>query len=286
MLLLLLRGPALAAATRVACPTHISVSSASSWADSVAESLEVNGFCVLSSSEGDSAESPLIPLDVVDNANVAAASRLETYLSRVENRGIARSDDFAFAEVVHRDGLRYDMPLPYCDPSANSAGSIRYTPRAGVCATRGGDAFAKLHEAVDAVAQPIIDAVLERRGGTDERGTQSPKAGCVLSVPSASAQSWHSDGGEEGLLNVFVPLCDLTRSNGPTEFRPGTHKHSDGSARGFVKPRVAPLLNAGEVRYLQPDSIRCSRTCHIPHAHADPNLRLPLPPSRAGQRLE
>lgn len=37
---------------------------------------------------------------------------------------------------------------------------------------------------------------------------------------------------------------DLTERNGPTELRPSTHT---GEPRGFVAPRVAPLLDAGDV---------------------------------------
>ena len=38
----------------------------------------------------------------------------------------------------------------------------------------------------------------------------------MTSVPSATAQAWHSDGGDPGMFNVFVPLVPLTRCNGPT----------------------------------------------------------------------
>ena len=43
----------------------------------------------------------------------AASERLEDLLCRVERRGVDRSDEFRFAELVHRDGLRYDMPLAW-----------------------------------------------------------------------------------------------------------------------------------------------------------------------------
>ena len=49
-----------------------------------------------------------------------------------------------------------------------------------------------------------------------------PPPRCVVSVPSASAQDWHSDGVDEGIYNVFVPLVPLTARNGPTELRPGS----------------------------------------------------------------
>jgi hypothetical protein len=47
-----------------------------------------------------------------------------------------------------------------------------------------------------------------------------------VSVPSASAQDWHSDGVDEGIYNVFVPLVPLTARNGPTELRPGSQRVS------------------------------------------------------------
>ncbi|GKY92988.1 hypothetical protein MPSEU_000267400 [Mayamaea pseudoterrestris] len=66
------------------------------------------------------------------------------------------------------------------------------------------------------------------------------KCGCVLSLPGAGMQYYHSDGVHVGAsasfdleeaapthaLCVFVPLIDLNRSVGYTEFWAGSHKYS------------------------------------------------------------
>ena len=55
--------------------------------------------------------------------------------------------------------------------------------------------------------------------------------GVIVSTTTRTAQEWHGDGGHifdhahqpPHCINVFVPLDDLTGTNGPTEFVPGTH---------------------------------------------------------------
>ena len=213
------------AALAMSISPAVIVKPGSSWIQAAAESLDDHGFCLLSSSEADA---PLIPPEVCRASCDEAAARLETLLQKVERRGVDRSDEFRFAEIVHRDGLRYDLPLEWNLVSADSA-----------------SAFSELHSAMDSIARRVIDAVVARRGQTPlSTAMPAPIAGCVLSVPSAQEQQWHSDGDSEGLFNVFAPLVDLTTANGPTELRPGTHT---GATSGFVQPRQAPLLSAGEL---------------------------------------
>lgn len=85
------------------------------------------------------------------------------------------------------------------------------------------EAFAKLaaHPAVATAAQALLGPkhYLE-------------KCGLIVSHPGSEAQRWHMDtphlfACREHLpvhsLTVFVPLCDLVTSNGPTEFQLHTH---------------------------------------------------------------
>ena len=62
--------------------------------------------------------------------------------------------------------------------------------------------------------------------------TYLEKAGLVVSHPGAEAQRWHMDTPHlfsvgvhlpPHSLTVFVPMCDIVPSNGPTEFQLGTH---------------------------------------------------------------
>ncbi|KAJ1637634.1 hypothetical protein T492DRAFT_951220 [Pavlovales sp. CCMP2436] len=57
-------------------------------------------------------------------------------------------------------------------------------------------------------------------------------AGTVLAEPGAGLQRWHQDAPHlfatgphlpAHFVAVFVPLCDVTLENGPTEFRVGSH---------------------------------------------------------------
>ena len=242
----------------------------SGWAAAAAESLDVHGLVVLSSPPS---APPLVGLELCAACCAASEDRLEELLGRIARRGVDRSDEFRFLELTHREGLRFDMPLG-CGVVA--AGSVTHSSpddadapsgiralegRATAAVAREGRAeaafdleagaeaaFAGLHQAADAIAREALAAVV-RRAPAECRFSgisQPPMAGCVISLPSASAQVWHSDGAEPGLYNVFVPLVSLTMANGPTELRPATHRH-EGTARGHVAPRMAPLVRAGEL---------------------------------------
>jgi len=245
--------------------TRIEVSG-SCWPNAAAEALDVHGFCVLAAPPS---EAPLIPLEVCAACRKTSEAGLDELLTKVERRGVDVTEEFRFLEVAHREGLRYDVPLEWrlpsipapsftCDGSSGGPSSEPDTPSTGVepeDKESAKDALARLHGAADVVARAALAAVVRR----SQRGSEGnaagerfdgvctpPIAGCVVSLPRALTQSWHSDGAEAGLFNVFVPLLSLTRANGPTELRPGTHLHQ-GLARGHVAPREAPLLRAGEM---------------------------------------
>ena len=222
--------------------TRIEVSEGTCWAAHAAEALEVHGYCVLAAPP--SAE-PLVPLVVCAACRHAIEARLDELLRRVLRRGVEPSDEFRFREVVHREGLRYDVPIEWTctDRWGRANDAVDDDDDAKAAFVR---AFARLHVATDVVARAALAAVVSR--AADERFPsvcEVPKAGCVISHPRASAQTWHSDGDEPGLFNAFVPLLSLTAANGPTELLPGTHL---GPGRGgYVEPRTAPLVQAGEL---------------------------------------
>ena len=265
--------------------TAITVSSASgadgaaataddSWAVAAASSLAAHGFCVLTSAPS---APPLVPREVTGACRLAASDRLTQLLGAVERRGVDLTDEFRFEEVVHRQGLRYDMPMPWGGADASGGdGDGKADGKAdgdGDGKADGGAdgeaaAFGRLHAAVDIVARTAMSRVAEREGARGAAadtfrlglGVQSPPiAGCVTSVPSATAQAWHSDGGDPGMFNVFVPLVPLTRCNGPTQLQPGSHRGVANDARegsisggveceeGAEESWVAPLLGEGEL---------------------------------------
>lgn len=57
-------------------------------------------------------------------------------------------------------------------------------------------------------------------------------AGCVVSYPGAPDQHFHPDGTATGLVNAFIALEPVTRDNGPTELRPGSHVWVESAAWG------------------------------------------------------
>jgi hypothetical protein len=85
----------------------------------------------------------------------------------------------------------------------------------------------------------------------------------LVATPGSDQQGWHADGGHVNVtqhepchvLNVFVPLQDVTLQNGPTEFRPGTHYHTRNLApmmlaakcRNTLKPPYMATLEVGDV---------------------------------------
>ena len=82
----------------------------------------------------------------------------------------------------------------------------------------------------------------------------------IVSTAKATAQGWHSDGDHYRVdqhmpchvLNVFIPLVDISEAKGPTEFFPSSHyrTRADGAVRvrsDELNPSVAPLLDTGDI---------------------------------------
>lgn len=131
-----------------------------------------------------------------------------------------------FAEVVRRDGGRVDC-------------------RVGC----GGEPYASLfrNRQILSVARAVLgggDVVLLYAGVMVARAGQGADA----------HQRWHKDGdhlfSEEGAtspphaLTVFVPLQDLTPSNGPTEFRLGSQRRRAAAAAGDAETKKRKRKNA------------------------------------------
>ena len=78
-------------------------------------------------------------------------------------------------------------------------------------------------------------------------------ASFVISTAGAEDQSWHTDGPHMSVsehldchcLNVFIPLVDVVRSNGPTSFRPASHYLTRNFQKmylaAFIKKRLHPV---------------------------------------------
>ena len=166
-------------------------------------------------------------------------ARFELTLAALKKREAA-GDGVHFADIMQRDRSRYDCQL--------SPGFSLATPPAA-------DAPVWEGLAREGAWVPVVRKLLGETEGS-KRSCQVYRCGCVVSLPGAGEQYWHSDGAHQGSaagwppagaerpaqdltewgqaqaepphnVCVFVPLVDLNRSNGYTEFWAGT-QHYDG----------------------------------------------------------
>ena len=144
------------------------------WAEDAARSLRDEGFCVVR------AGGAQISDRILESCRTVASARLSDLLARVGRRGVdlwpAAAEPFRYLELVHREGTgRYDMPLPWCVDGQAGDVSLPSTDEA---------AFGALHDAIDRVARPVVGALWAEQAVSAE----TPRAGCVISEPGASAQ--------------------------------------------------------------------------------------------------
>ncbi len=166
-------------------------------------------------------------------------ARFELTLAALKQRKAA-GEGVHFADIMQRDQSRYDCQL-------SPAFSLATTPAT--------DAPVWETLAREGAWVPVVRKLLEDAEGS-RRSCQVYRCGCVVSLPGAGEQYWHSDGAHQGSaagwpparaelsvqdlaewgqaqaapphnVCVFVPLVDLNRSNGYTEFWAGT-QHYDG----------------------------------------------------------
>jgi ectoine hydroxylase-related dioxygenase (phytanoyl-CoA dioxygenase family) len=93
-----------------------------------------------------------------------------------------------------------------------------------------------IHEVVAQVASNLWD--------TNEKGLDVAAAGFLVNEPGSSSQSFHRDGPDSGMLDVFVPLIDLQSNLGATAIKPGTH--IDTNIKSDYEETITPLLRKGE----------------------------------------
>ena len=142
-----------------------------------------------------------------------------------------------YAEVVERDGGRYDSRHGFSEPPFASL-------------LREGGLGAALVPALQNVLGDQAEVV-----AVGQIVAMSP-GGWELLDDEAGDQGWHTDGRygnlETDALTVFLPLRDFTTSNGPTEFLLGSHVEPRATqcANGTDNARAAAattlLLRAGD----------------------------------------
>jgi len=108
----------------------------------------------------------------------------------------------------------------------------------------------------------------------------------VLSTPESTDQSWHVDGPHidasshqpAHVVNIFIPLVDMTESLGGTEIRPGTHFFTrdmakmmlGAKARKELRDPVTPMCAAGDALVFD------YRTLHRGRANVTKNADRPV----------
>ena len=147
-----------------------------------------------------------IDVDLLSRCRSAAEERLHHCLGEVRRRGlpaIEKGTDNGYAEIVARAPGRYDMLY--------------------------GTGSAPFNEAALREEAKWMELVDELLGGE----ATLLFSGLLMTLGGAAQQPWHTDGehlfGPEvptlppHVLNVFVPLVDITPEIGGTELCPGSH---------------------------------------------------------------
>ena len=196
-------------------------------ADTAADSLHELGFCMFP---------PLVDAEIVERCRTAARPLLDAMLQRAER----------FLRMYHGRDWRTSVALQFQELYARTTYEQRFD--FVVPCDEATSPWAALLAAVDPIVRPVLCRSTELFPDGDD-SIRVEAVGCVLSLPGAPEQSWHPDSPDEvGLVNVFVPLLDLTESLGPTALGVRSHRHDGGDGS---KPHLAahnivrPLIRAG-----------------------------------------
>lgn len=176
----------------------------------------------------------IFPASIVDSVYEQAVRNFDEVLNIIDENhlefGIGIKN--GFKEIVQRHHNRYEMPYKMDD---SCFGFVLNS--------------AALRQLVGAILD-CDDFIIANRS-------------LVVSKPGCADQAWHSDGPHVSttsdlpchVLNVFIPLVDVTLSNGPTEFRPGSQFYTRDLAKSMLiaklkkqlRPVHAPELRKGSI---------------------------------------
>lgn len=203
-----------------------------SWIKEAVNHLQENGVCVLLT-KSDVGTSGLIDSENCLKTEFAVTSRLSRLKNHIHEKGVNPDDDtFRYMEVVSRDksGSRFDMPVPWKNyrdlgiPLTNEES----TP------------IIKFHTKVEETIGPVIKELWK------DSKPNIAASGFLINQPSSTDQLWHRDGPDEGFINVFIPLVDLSQELGPTAVISRTHL-TDESTSDSNSIKIAPLMKRGQI---------------------------------------
>jgi len=192
---------------------------------SVVDKFHVDGFVVIEN---------VIEKGRIDDIRAESLNAFDDVMAIIRDRslhfGIGIKN--GFKEIVQRHRSRFEMPYRMDSPSID-----------------------------EMIEQSSVRSIVQQLFGEQE--IEVINKSLVLSLPQAEDQAWHSDGPHLSLnthlpchvLNVFVPLVDVTKDDGPTEFRPGSHYYTRDLAKEFLlaklkkklRPISGPCLQRGSI---------------------------------------
>ena len=263
-----------------------------------AQYLNRYGVCALLTNEAVTAGGGIISAETCDEASDAAQERLAELHRRIKSRGEdpnGTDGEYRYLEVVCRDpgGNRFDMPVGWmADDVENDDGKCTNCSfdHPGMPLEREhSDALEAFHSELDGVVSPVVQRLFESYEADSIQISQPASksvasAGFLINRPGSTAQKWHKDGPDQGFIDAFVPLIDVSSELGPTEVQIGTHTadRKDSKQEEDEKPiifherwedmsySVAPILKRGEILLVD------YRTVHRGLGNSSPSTTRPL----------
>lgn len=241
-----------------------------------AQYLSRYGVCALLANDV-SAAGGIIRAEACDGASSAAQERLAELHRRIESRGEDHNGadgEYRYLELVCRDpgGNRFDMPVGWMaddvDNSSYGKGTTCRFDHPGMpLEQEHEDSLEAFHSELDVIVSPVFQRLFDsyETDSDDESAAMSvASAGFLINRPGSTAQKWHKDGPDQGFIDAFVPLIDVSAELGPTEVQIGTHtdrknfkqEDNEESSISFHESwedmpySVAPILKKGEILLL------------------------------------
>ena len=260
-----------------------------------AQYLSRYGVCALLANDNDvTAGGGLISAETCDGASDAAQERLAELHRRIESRGEdpdGADGEYRYLEVVCRDpgGNRFDMPVGWmADNVENDDGKCTNSSfhHPGMQLEREHEnALEAFHSELDGIVSPVVQRLFESYETDSDRqaSVSVASAGFLINRPGSTAQKWHKDGPDQGFIDAFVPLIDVSSELGPTEVQIGTHTTDQKDMQredeesidfherwGDTPYSVSPILKKGEILLLD------YRTVHRGLGNSSPSTTRPL----------
>jgi len=218
-------------------------------ADEVAKAFHADGYVVLRN---------VLGKELVSRLHDAAMANFTECLDLIKSKGLefGLHSSKGFKEIVQRNAGRYEMPFGMDDTDIFKSPEILQNEKLNAIL----DAILRDHKPA---AEPT-DTVEKDPVPENDASSPSPPPppspaswhrigwSIVVASPGAREQQWHVDGAHVDVtvhrpahvLNVFLPLVDITEENGPTEVRPGSHYLSRDLTRLTLLAKVKKTLRA------------------------------------------